>query len=176
MPIYEIQNGNYRAYRVAVGINGKLRQKYFAIKDEMTHKQLETLYYKAVNLDKKWQKELEKQTELRKASATPVSRKNLTPRVTGVKGIQMLFVKRRNGIAPVFQVNVAEGKGQRAILDCGHKNGWKRAVDVLCELKNIAGTEKNKLLKRIPNKSQWNEVREHYLALGWDIPEFKIKS
>ncbi len=176
MPVYEIQNGNYRAYRVTVGINGELRQKYFSIKDDMTLKQQERLFYKAANLDKKWQKELEQNIQSRKALAIPVERKNSTPRVTEVKGILMLFVKRRNGIAPVFQVNIVEGKCQRAVLDCGHKEGWNRAVDAFCKLKNIGKSGKKELLNRIPDKSKWNDVREHYLALGWEIPKFEIKS
>lgn len=181
MPIYEItEPGGARRLRVAVGIDGKLKQKYFTLSNKrkkITEEEEEKVIKKAQRLNEQWEAEKQKAAKERATRATTTKR-GRSIYDTGVRGLKMVWVaKKRPGnthYRPAFRVHVSEGHTQQGVLTIGHKKAWKQAVRKYCELKGI---RKNAhLFDRMPDKSRWYELRDYYNnELGWDIPNIEIK-
>ncbi len=181
MPIYEItEPGGARRLRVAVGVDGKLRQKYFTLSNNRKKTSVEEeskILRKAERLNVKWEKEKEKAAMGRAISATTTKRGE-SVYDTGVRGLKMVWVAKKRPTSthyrPAFRVHVAEGHTQQGVLTIGHKKAWKLAVKKYCDLK---GFRKNAhLIERIPDKSKWEDLRKYYNEkLGWDIPQVAIK-
>lgn len=175
MSIYEIQNGSYRAYRVAVGVGGELKQKYFGLSKCKTYTEELAAYNAAVKQNEVWIKERDKQVELRKKKAKPIKRKTRTDCCTAVRGVQLVFTRetKKHGfyMRPSIMVCVAEGTKYFSVKSCGYKQGWKNAIKGYCKLKNIKRVPKE-LLDRMPDKTHWENVKRHYKDnLGWDVPD-----
>lgn len=180
MPIYEIQNKSYNAYRVTVGINGKQRQKYFGLNNCSTNEKRLIMYNRAARLDNKWQAELQAHKKIQIKNAKPLNRSTNTVCCTDVKGIQMLYMKQkakgRTRIFPFFRVVIAEGRKQVGVTQSGHAEGWSKAIAAYCDFKGIK-KGKQDLLSRMPCKSKWEDVKRHFAEnLGWDVPEIQIKN
>lgn len=175
MPIYREEKHSYPKLRVAVGVNGKLRQKYFSLKN-VSDNEINAIYQAAEAIETKWKIESKAGQAKRVLKAKPTERSSEIYR-TGVKGIQFKWTRRtvKGNVhyRPGFYVGIAECNKHYGVLKAGHKAGWTQAIKTYCECKGI---EINKsLMRRIPSKKKWQEVREHYnCKLGWDIPETEI--
>lgn len=174
MPIYKEQRGGARhpSFRVVVGIGGKLRQKLFSLKGVSTKQEISAVEKAARELERIWQAEAKKVKQQKQVDAKPL--KHCNPIAdSGIRGIKMKWRRRETGAgmhyAPMFLVSVAEGTRQCGIIDAGHKKGWKNAVNAYCEFKGIENQAS--LIKRMPPKSKWDDVRLYYInKFGWDIP------
>lgn len=181
MPIYEItEPGGARRLRVAVGVDGKLRQKYFTLSNnrkKASEEDEDKVLKKAQKLNEKWEKEKQK-AALQRAMEATTTKRGESVYDTGVRGLKMVWVAKKRPTSthyrPAFRVHVSEGHTQQGVLSVGHKKAWKLAVKKYCELK---GFKKNShLIERMPDKSRWEELRKYYNEeLGWDIPEVNIK-
>lgn len=181
MAIYEISEaGGARRLRVAVGVDGELRQKYFTLSNQRiksTPESEEKVLLKAQKLNEKWEKE-KKKAALQRAMEATTTKRGESVYDTGVRGLKMVWVAKRRPTSthyrPAFRVHVSEGHTQQGVISVGHKKAWKLAVKKYCEMK---GFNKNAhLIERMPDKSRWDELRKYYNEkLGWDIPEIDIK-
>lgn len=174
MPIYKEQRSGARhqSIRVAVGVGGKLRQKSFSLKGISTEQEINVVEKMAQELEQTWQDEAKKVKQQKNADAKPLKNSNSTAD-SGVRGIKMKWRRRETGArmhySPMFLVSVTEGTRQCGIIDAGHKKGWKKAVNAYCEFKGVENQAS--LLKRMPPKSKWDDVRQYYInKFGWDIP------
>ncbi len=180
MPIYEItEPGGAQRLRVAVGVNGELRQKYFTLtkNNKRVSEDAELKIWKqAEKLNTKWEKEKDEAARKR-AIAAQTTKRGKSVYDTGVRGLKMVWVvkKRPNSVhyRPSFKIHVAEGHTQQGVLSVGHKKAWKQAVQKYCGIKNIH--RNSHLVERMPSIQKWEELRQYYnKELGWEIPEIAI--
>ena len=161
---------NYVGFRVAVSVNGKLRQKWY--------KKTETLPKAAKELEKLWifEQQLHKDSKNRE-------RKELVKNsayVTGVAGIKMKFAvninRRGNKVyryyIPVFIVSGSTNGKRFAkrfnIKRFGFDMAWFKACQYAAE--KYGPTLLDKMLKRKPSVKQFQIIYRWQTHCGKDIP------
>ena len=152
--------------RVAVSIDGYVKQKYFNFRKKRglfvsTEEELK-LIEKATKLDKKWRNQQAKMQRENKRNAIP--RKNLhTTRVRGISMIASSDRKYRCGrmkIYPYIALSIhISHKGEvftttiRLKKDGSNlKSVWKKAIDMVCKKKKMRNNQQ--LYQRQPTKKE----------------------
>ena len=185
MPIYENEEGTQ--IRVAVSVGGKLRQKYFHPK---TPEALDKDRTAANRLEIEWKFEANIIASDRNRQRKETGKSSAF--VTGVSGIKMKFVvdtkkrpvqgaktKRKRKIryyTPSFVVSGSHNKQAFCkafnIKALGFDMAWFKAVNYLCNMKEISSMDK--ILKKKPPVEQFAVIYKWQCQQGHVIPKERL--
>jgi len=165
--------GGFVGFRVVCTVGDEYRQKYFSLR-KVKAAQKSAVKKEAQELEAKWSIDAEK---IRKERAILGDHPNVKKvHATGYTGLRCVILcekkKRANEIryyyAPAF---VARGKGEKAfrISRLGYDKAWKEAVKFYAENHDLPRGLKPKILKAMPDKSQFRKIRNDMRKKGHDI-------
>lgn len=172
--------------RVTRSFGGKYRQTYFSFRKSggfINAKEQKALMQQAEALEEQWKAEsLQARYESRLTSAHP----NTKPyRSVGVEGITAEFAVDNSGPERVYyypgfrvsQPGVKSGAARHIRFSLhGYSGAWKLAVEMWAERYNILPKDKNRVLKNMPDPSQFVALRRQMNKEGHDIPTTALSS
>lgn len=165
---------NYKGYRIAVSVNGKLRQKWYKNTEELP-KEAEVLHTQW-----KFEQQLYKDSRIRERKEKVQN----SAYVTGVAGIKMKFItikKTRNGkvsryYTPAFVVSGCSDSKPFIktfnIKTLGFDLGWFKSCQYAAE--KYGKTLLDSMLAKKPSVEQFHLIYRWQKKRGLDIPLYRL--
>lgn len=168
--------------RVAVSIDGKVKQKYFSLRERpgvfvSLEKELK-LIKEASKLDKKWRNEQAQAKLENKRNAMP-GKSLYTTRVKGISMISSFERKSRSGVEKIyrylaFSIHISHERERFSTTVRLKKDGsnlgpaWKKAVDFVCKNKKMRNNKQ--LYQRKPTKKEFFKISPSFAVGGATKP------